>query len=372
MNSPCEFIVDGKSLGDAVSDIIKIIDKKGYGLTASDVKIECNESGLTLTGRDLERECSVKIGCECLSLGEFCINAEKLKDIASSGDRIHFNRPPDNKTVLIKNKQSTHKIHVREASDFRIKNKSEFVTHSAAVSSSDFVRSINSVAFSASKKDVRHYLMSVSFYFCEELIDITATDGHRLSHSVIKTNLKGIDKEILIPKESILPIVSLFGGNNEELVISFNENIFSIESHKKTFTTNLVYGKFPNWRNFDRAQNSFISFERESIIRLIESVKVSAPVSDGKGFIVHLTLENDSIRFQSKNSGDTAESERLSCTTRSKSFGEMIQAKMNGQYLIEALKSFDDKLISISFDENKTQMKIFSENPGYCLIGAIK
>jgi len=109
---------------------------------------------------------------------------------------------------------------------------------------------LSSVINAAAERDVRYYLNGIAFRYSKDTLNLTATDGHRLSQFML--NVEGGDENPtepftrILPRKAIRPLKDLLKGAKGMVKFVLTDRHFAIKVGERSLKTNLVDGQFPD------------------------------------------------------------------------------------------------------------------------------
>jgi len=107
---------------------------------------------------------------------------------------------------------------------------------------------IEKTSFAIPQQDVRQYLNGLLFEVKDGTIRALATDGHRLAtHSIAAPIVDSSFAQVIIPRKGVFELLRLLEDSNEEVSISFNNNLVHIKGNNFVLISKLISGKFPNY-----------------------------------------------------------------------------------------------------------------------------
>jgi DNA polymerase III subunit beta len=107
---------------------------------------------------------------------------------------------------------------------------------------------IEKTSFAIPQQDVRQYLNGLLFEIKDGSIQTLATDGHRLAvHSITAPIVNSSFAQVIIPRKGVFELLRLLEDSDEEVAISFNNNLIQIKGKDFVLISKLISGKFPNY-----------------------------------------------------------------------------------------------------------------------------
>jgi len=213
---------------------------------------------------------------------------------------------------------------------------------SFTLKAADLVRALRSVAHCASTSTVKPELQSV--LLCGEGGTLVAagTDSFRLAEKKVPLRSNGSVPNLLLPARNaveLIRIVESFGG---EVEMYYNEHQVSTHAGNVYYTSRLIDGSFPNYRQIiPKTFTTEAVVLREDIYQALKSLTV---FSD-KFLQVSLTIDpaHKSVLLASRNP-DVGET---TSTLRATISGEGFSMNFNSRYLADSLQAITGESVRI-------------------------
>src|SRR6185503_1973332 len=179
-----------------------------------------------------------------------------------------------------------------------------------------------------------------------------ATDSFRLAEKIVPLKGGGNIPQLLLPIRNATELMRLLEGVNEEVEIYYNEHQISLHIRDIYYTSRLIDGTFPNYRQI--VPKSFTTEAialREDMSQALKSLSIFAD----KFAQVSFSVEPDkkAIVLSSRNP-DVGE--EIS-TIRSTISGDAVSMNFNGKYLSDSLQGISGESV-----------RVHSNGPGKALL----
>lgn len=234
--------------------------------------------------------------------GTLCDIVNKLPDgadIAITGERN------DKLTaVTVKSGRSRFRLLVLPASDF---NKMKFgdLPYSFGLPATEFAAALASVGFAVSTEETRYYLNGIYLHPAEDGACMVATDGHRLSKRIVRTEIDSATPGIIIPRASLRVIAKILPKEGS-VGIEVSDTIIRITAGETTLTSKLVDGTFPEYQRVIPADHQMLAtIDIKSLATSIDRVKT---VAGERGRAVLFSFADQALRL-TVNNPDAGEAE---------------------------------------------------------------
>lgn len=223
-----------------------------------------------------------------------------------------------------------------------------------------FVSALRSVSYAASLSDMKPEIASIYLYGDGQFLVAVATDSFRLAEKRVDVGRdlpEGFS--LLVPHRNAGEIVRLFENEGEEIEIRFNKNQISMSSLGVYFTSRLVSGVFPNYRQIipSSKKTSVVIEKRE----LSNALKLAQIFSDKfNQVLVRLMPSKGLFEITSKSF------ERGENVTHVEAHldGEDIEMSFNVRYIVDGFQSMPEEQINLAFNGPGKPMVMRGEGNG--------
>ncbi|MFA6274198.1 MAG: DNA polymerase III subunit beta [Candidatus Paceibacterota bacterium] len=215
------------------------------------------------------------------------------------------------------------------------------------IENQQLINGIKSVYYSASLSDIKPEISSIYIYTNENNLIFVATDSFRLAEKKIKTKKQEEIPGILIPFKNVSEILRVFGDIKEEINVCFNKNQISLTSEKIYFTSRVIDGIFPDYRQIipKEIKTEVIVLKQD----LLNALKLANVFSDKFNQVGVLINKKEKLfELYSKNNDIGENKTQLESTIS----GENIELGFNYKYFIDCFQSINTDSISIKFNES--------------------
>jgi len=216
--------------------------------------------------------------------------------------------------------------------------------HSLSIDSSEFAKSLRSVAFCASLSSIKPELQSVCVYVESGKLFSAATDSFRLAEK--SQALKGEDtQQLLLPVRNAAEMIRILERVSGKVDMYYSENQLSLRAGDTYFTTRLIDGTFPNYR-----QILPTTFATEAVVLredLASSLKTLSVFADKSAQVrIAIDAKKKEIVLSSRNP-DVGEH---AVTLKGALQGSSVEMNFNGRYIADALSSISGESVRLGFN----------------------
>ncbi|MEI6190904.1 MAG: DNA polymerase III subunit beta [bacterium] len=329
----------------AVSKAEKITGKNMTLPILSCILIEARGNHLILKSTNLDLGIEINIPAKILQEGVVAVPGNILNGFLSNltGDNnLKLEVKEGNLSVSGSNSQTTIKSFPTE--DFptipKVKDGKIY-----DINSSDLVKGLKSVWYSASLSNIKPELSSVYIHSKDEGLVFVATDSFRLAEKVVRFKKNSDFEQILIPFKNVSDLLKIINDEKDTLAINFTKNQISFEYKDIYIVSRVIDGVFPDYQQIIAKD-----FKTEVIVLkqdLINILKLSNIFSDSFNQInIRVSPKEKVLEIKSKNSNVGENVNKLSATVS----GEEIEINFNHKYIIDCFQSIDSDSVSLSFN----------------------
>ena len=352
-----KFSINQQDLQKSLSYCQGVIEKRSTLPILSNVLLDVSNGKLTITATDLDIIFIHEIlNIEILEEGKTTTSSSIMYDIVrkfSSGKKINFSNPSDNKLQL-ESEKSIFNLNCIDASEFPLTDEN-FNQNEFSIKSKQFLKLLNKCKFSISNDETRHYLSGIYLHQTEvdekKYLTAVATDSHRMSISKIRLE-KQIDFEpIILPKKTIFQLCAILDNYDGEVKISNMKSKIKFELSNSILVSKLIDGKFPNYiQVIPKNNQKKLEIDLKLFLNSVDRVaSVSLDKKDG----VKFSLKKDTLNLSvnNTNSGDGNE-------TISTRFEHDLEISFNSRYLIDVASQLDGEKIELHFNDTGSPVLI--------------
>ncbi|MDH5560695.1 MAG: DNA polymerase III subunit beta [Deltaproteobacteria bacterium] len=318
---------------------------------------------LTIKATNYDNSFSGDFEAEIINPGKICLNTSKLYNLVRefSDSKIQIKTTPQN-WVFIINGNTKIMLPGIEPDQFPLIDFLE-LDNPLNIPSSLIKDSIDRTFFSIGENESRRNLMGLNLHFIKpNQICWQGADAFRISHDITEVKGENYQGNIIIPKKSLIEIKKILEYHNNDLQISFNENIFQINAGNIRFKTRLIEAAFPNLENIINSEGPIgIKINRKE---LINSLKILYRISDDDlNSVVKLTISNGKVLLESQKLEFGEGNDVILCDYE----GEEISIGVNIKFFLDGLQVFDnssDKQINIKIKDSLSPIILKNEEWG--------
>ncbi|MBI3632348.1 MAG: DNA polymerase III subunit beta [Candidatus Vogelbacteria bacterium] len=332
-------------LREAVSQIGKIASKNLSLPILESILLEAKDKNIILRATNLDVGLEIKVPARVEKSGSTALPADILNAFLSG-----FSDGQTIKMELINNNLSLSTP--RNSTVIKSFSVDDFPTIPqidkdgvVSIEANKLVLGIKSVIYAASLSDMKPEISSVYIYTENDDLFFVSTDSFRLAEKRITGQIKDQKMSIVLPFRNAIEVARIFDQSKDILDVYFNKNQISIISPFIYFTSRVVGGIFPDYKQIipKEKKTEVVVLKKD----LIDSIKVSNIFSDKFNQINIKVIPEDSLfEISSRNQDRGESSTRVPGTVE----GETVDVNLNARYILDSLQSISEDSIHLIFN----------------------
>ncbi|MEG3764947.1 DNA polymerase III subunit beta [Alteromonas sp. 14N.309.X.WAT.G.H12] len=235
----------------------------------------------------------------------------------------------------------------------------------AVISASNLLKLMTPIEGSMANNDVRYYLNGINLEKTGKDFFATATDGHRLSFNQVQaSDASDVDARCTVPRLAYkaIPVFLKSMTSEANVVVAITDNHIVLKGEKKTFTSKLIDAKYPDARQVIPKQNSIIvEINRAALLNACKRTAILA-LEKFRGVTLGFSNDNpDALVIKSENKTKEKASEEV-IIHRMEGLNSPLEIGLNVDYLINALTSLNDEVITIKLRDAESPALVHGES----------
>lgn len=347
-----KFECTAEQIGAAVSIATRFIERRVNLPVLSSILISAEKNGrVILRATNLECGVEIVVPAKVTTEGVVAIPGATLSGVLGNTRSKIISFALSGEVVKVDADRTSASLKTVPNEDFPILPRVSAST-SFSIKSNDLYKAIKNVAYCASTSAIKPELQSVVIYAELGKLVTAATDSFRLAEKIVPLRGGGSIPQLLLPVRNATELMRLLEGSNEEVEIYYNEHQLSLHIKDIYYTSRLIDGTFPNYRQI--VPKSFTTEAitlREDLSQALKSLTVFADKFAQVSFSVD--PEKKSIILSSRN----PEVGEETSTIRSTISGDAVAMNFNGKYLSDSLQGITGESV-----------RIHSNGPGKALL----
>ncbi len=338
-------------LYENLNKVSKAISTKNLIPVLGGIKFDLTNEGLTLTAsdNDITIQTFIPQNNENMDINEegtVIIQGKYILDIVRKLPDEYINiEVLDDIKILISTDNSEFNLNGISNSEYPkivLEENKNFIN----INTKTFKTLVNQTSFATSNDESRQILTGINFKINGNILECNSTDSYRLAKKVINLDVPSNEEyNIVIPSKNVIEFVRILNENEDNIELHIFKNKILFKQENFYFQSRLISGNYPNTNNL---------LPKDSLLKIVINIndlynvidRASILTSDRDKNIVTLETTDDLlfIRSQSAEIGRVEEKMPIE-----KNNSENIRISFSARYMMEALKSFEEEKVEISF-----------------------
>lgn len=301
----------------------------------------------SMVATDLEIQATAVADLGILEDFAFTLPAKKFKDAVTALPTTDaFVLELNAEKAIVKAGKTKYTLQTLPAAHFPILTHSTDVNAVSkfSVSRVELYNALELLCFAQGVHDARPFLNASLLEMVGGVLNMVATDAHRLSFASMVASETAKDFTQIIPRKTVATLISLTKKSPEELVyFTVYPAQVVIQVGSVEVISKVVDGKYPDYR---RVIPNFPNQCKVNSKELLETIQRIAVIGTDKLRSITLTFAENLIKISCKNETQETSIDEVACTYT----GTEVTNSYNIQYWIELLSRLDVKDINISID----------------------
>jgi len=345
-----KFTVTRNSLLSELTLVQGVIEKKNTIPILSNILVEAVGERLDITASD--GDVTIRCGCPVAVAieGATTIAARRLFDIVRllpENAEIELSLL-ENNWVELRSGNSHYKIVAVPKDDFPLIP--DAAPTIAAIPGSLIERMIQRTMFAVTQEESRYSLNGSLLALRPDVVQMVATDGHRLALVSKNMEIPGVDEvKALIPRKTLIEILKLVSGQDIMVEFGRNDNHLFFSAGNRRIVSRVLAGQFPNYELVIPRENDKLVVVGTKAFG--DGIRRAAIMADERLKSIKLSFSTGELELSAANA-DAGESREV---VPIEFEGEKLDIGFNSQYLLDFLGACGTDSISIAIKDSDTQ-----------------
>lgn len=286
-----EISIISDDLVAAIGRVQRVVETRSTIPILANLKLTADKDGITITATDLDIQATTWGLATVAGTLETTVPGKLLFDIARKMPKSAPIRMRQERYDLhLTAGKSRFKIATLPSDDYPKPMVGEWAA-SFQLRARELARAINRCKFAISTEETRYYLNGLFFEVDDGQLVVVATDGHRLSRTMMECP-DGAEEmpASIIPRKTVEEILHLIDKAPADAMVDldFSKNLVRLEYGKTSIVSKLIDGTFPDYRRVIPAVSNFLTgISNDALNDAIERVST---IASERGRAVKLEL----------------------------------------------------------------------------------
>ena len=340
-----KFIVSSSQLLKQLQILGGVINTNNTLPILDNFLFELTDDQLRISASDLETTMSTSIDVESDAPGAIAVPARLLLDILKTfAEQPLTFKVEDNNTIEISSDSGEYALAYADGEEFPKAVELE-APSSTTLKASILASGISKTIFASGNDDLRPVMSGVFFQLSPENLIFVATDAHKLVKYIRKDVSASEVAEFIMPKKPLTLLKNILSGNDEDVVIEYNDTNAKFTFGNSTLICRLIDGKYPNYEAVIPKENpNKLTLDRNSFYNSVRRVSIFSSKTTHQ---IRLKMAGTELKISAEDLDFSNKAdERLLCSYE----GDDMQIGFNSRFLLEMLNHLNsnDILLEMS------------------------
>ncbi|MBI2029012.1 DNA polymerase III subunit beta [Candidatus Gottesmanbacteria bacterium] len=320
-------------LEKGLSQVVRIVSSKNQLPILGNVLISFEGGNIVLTTTNLETAISTKLTAVVEKEGKTTVPAKQLFELISliKDEKITISVTAG--SLIIEGKKGVNKLTTQSPADFPPITL-EAQKANIVIKEKELTETITQLSIATSQDENRPQLGGIRLGKIDNVIEVAATDGYRLSVKRIKTEIFDFENAFVFPVKTLHEVARIASEEKAKLVkariiMESNQAVFAFET--VTIITRLISSDFPPYQKIIPSKfTTRLVFDKEE---MLNSIKIASIFARESANIVKLKSDKKNI-IVSANAPSVGENKDI---VEAQIEGEGVEIAFNYRFLMDML-----------------------------------
>lgn len=326
----------------AVSLASRFVEKRANLPVLASILLEAQKGRVVLRATNLECGVEVSTQAKVTEEGVVAVPGAVLAGFLSNARGKNISALLQGGTLKVETDRASAAIKVVPHEDFPTLPQVAATT-SFSVKAADLSKLIRSVAYCASTSAIKPELQSILLYGEGNKLVAAATDSFRLAEKSVSLRSQGSVPQMLMPARNAVELNRILEATSGDVEIYYNEHQISAHVGSVYYTSRLIDGSFPNYRQI--VPKSFTTEAvvlREDMSGALKSLSLFADKLAQVSLVVEPAKKEVLLTSRNPDVGEQTS------TLRATVSGEPAAMNFNGRYLADSLQAIGGESVKLS------------------------
>lgn len=326
----------------AVGTAARFVEKRANLPVLGSILLSAESGQVLLRATNLECGVEISVPAKVGQKGTVAVSGTTLAGFLSNTRGKIVSGALAGEVLKLETERASASIKTTPHEDFPILPRVS-ATSSFSAKAQDLVRAIRSVVYCASTSAIKPELQSVLLFAEAGKLVAAATDSFRLAEKTVPLRAGGTVPQLLLPARNAAELMRILETAGGEIDLYYSENQISTHAGNIYYTSRLVDGAFPNYRQIVPK-----SFSTEAVVLredMSQALKALSVFAD-KFSQVSLALE-PSKKAMLLTSRNPDIGEQVS-TVRATISGDAVAINFNSRYLADSLQAISGESVRLN------------------------
>ena len=350
----------------SLSLVSGIVDRKHTDEIYANVLLEKSAGQVRMVATDAEIQMTAPMdGLTAEKDEAITVNARILQDVLKvlpAGAQVNFIL--DGEKLNIKSGKSRYTLQTLPAEEFTRIKETDDETASFSLNKSELKKLFAHTQYAMGANEPRLFLNGTLMKIENKTLAVAATDGHRLALATKALNDNIDDKEIVLPRKTVLELNRLIANTGAEdapikiTILGSNKKQVRFELNGVEMISKVLDVTYPDYNPIiPKPEKNKAIFSRTALLAALQRVAVVVSMENSTRAI-HFSFDNGKVMISANNQKNEDAQEEMEVEFTGETPVELVY---NLQYLTDLLNNVEGERVVLGFDDEKTTALITVE-----------
>ena len=351
--------IERSKLLKTLAHVQSVVERRNTIPILSNVMLAADGGRLVMTATDLDLQINDSVDADVDQKGSTTVPAQTLLDIVKKlpeGSQVRLESASGRMSVAAG--RSRFQIPELPTEDFPNLPRGD-MQHSFTLSTKTLEAALQRTRFAISTEETRYYLNGVFMHVVDGRLIGAATDGHRLSQTVIDAgdeSLAGMPN-VIVPRKTVGELVKLVAEYDGEVEIGLSPAKISFDIGHLSITSKVIDGTFPDYTRVIPRTNEIVV--KADVKALIEATDRVSAIASEKTRAVRMRVEDNVITVSVSSPENGTATDEVACESSGK-----VDIGFNSRYLLDVLGYVSAEQVEIRFGDAASPVLILDAARG--------
>lgn len=328
-------------LGKAVGVAARFIERRANLPVLANILVVAEAGRMVLRATNLECGVEVAVAAKVTGEGVVAVPGSTIAGFLGNVRGKNISGELVGEVLKLTSERATASIKTLPHEDFPTLPRVSAST-SFTVKAADFTKAIRSVVYCASTSAVKPELQSVLLFADGGKLVTAATDSFRLAEKTVSLRSGGSIPQLLLPARNAAELMRILESASGDIEVYYSENQISTHVGDVYYTSRLIDGAFPNYRQIlPKTFSTEVVVLREDMADALKSLTVFADKFSQVSFAIEPSKKAVLLSSRNPDVGEQVS------TVRATISGDAVAMNFNGRYLADSLQAIVGESVRI-------------------------
>ena len=341
-----KFTIERAALLKTLTHVQSVVERRNTIPILSNVHMKAGAGHLEMMATDLDLQIVDATTAAVDAEGATTVPAQTLLDIVRKmpdGSQVRMETAAGRMTVTAGRSRFT--LPELPVDDFPVMSRGN-LDHGFTLSTKALEAAFQRTRFAMSSEETRYYLNGVFLHVKDGKLLAAATDGHRLSQTVVDTGESSLDgiPDIIVPRKTVGELVKLVGEYDGDMEVTMTPSKIAFDIGNLLITSKTIDGTFPDYtRVIPRENQIVVKADAKTLATAVDRVST---IATERTRAVRMTVTEGVIKLSVTSPENGTANDEVACENQGN-----VEVGFNSKYLMDVLGYISDEQVEMRFSD---------------------